>query len=100
MVQQAAFRELTASLLERHYDPSYRKSMMKNFGKLLTAQTISLTNLHADSLRAAALRLLNRTEANVNGNSDLTVSSAGNIAGVAEKIKIAPNLCEMRYLAE
>jgi hypothetical protein len=41
----------------------------------------------------------NRT-ANVNGNSDLTVSSAGNIAGVAEKIKIAPNLCEMRYLAE
>jgi tRNA 2-selenouridine synthase len=34
MVQQAAFRELTASLLERHYDPSYRKSMMKNFGKL------------------------------------------------------------------
>ncbi|MBR7783053.1 tRNA 2-selenouridine(34) synthase MnmH [Undibacterium sp. LFS511W] len=61
MVQQAAFRELTASLLEQHYDPSYRKSMAKNFGKLQTARTISLADLQADSLQSAAMQLIHQS---------------------------------------
>ena len=44
-------------ILERHYDPAYRRSMQRNFPGLATAPTLQFTDLGADALDAAARAL-------------------------------------------
>ncbi len=57
LAQAGQWRELVIELLEKHYDPAYRKSTRSNFARYDQALVLPLARLDAASLAAAAARL-------------------------------------------
>ncbi len=58
LIEQDAIPELIAQLLVQHYDPSYLRSIRRNFRQFEQARPLVLTDAGPDSLRAGAQHLL------------------------------------------
>jgi len=55
--QAGSWSELVGELLERHYDPAYRKSTLRNFPGSENAHAVALNELSAEALERAAAGL-------------------------------------------
>jgi tRNA 2-selenouridine synthase len=58
LVNQQAWDELVASLLEQHYDPAYLKSLSKNYAPAPSDQTFDADDLSGGSLQKLARDIL------------------------------------------
>lgn len=54
LVEQSRWSEFVADMLVHHYDPSYARSMARNFSQWETRNTIALTGIDAESMMAWA----------------------------------------------
>jgi tRNA 2-selenouridine synthase len=57
LIRAAQFDTLVKELLEKHYDPSYLRSLGKHYEKLVVAEKIELDDLSTDVLNKVALSL-------------------------------------------
>lgn len=58
LVKQAQWGALVCSLLERHYDPAYDRSIARNFAQRIQGPRIALNRLDAPGLQAGARAIL------------------------------------------
>jgi tRNA 2-selenouridine synthase len=63
LARSGEFDTLVGELLERHYDPMYRRSIHGNFAAVDRAIVVAPPGLDADAYRAAARRLMTDVEA-------------------------------------
>lgn len=59
MAEIGAWETLVAELLERHYDPAYRRSSDVSFEQLKRAATLSIDHLDQDGIQSAAAECIN-----------------------------------------
>ncbi len=60
--QQGRWREVIGELMAQHYDPMYERSMQRSFSSLDRAMVVTLRDVNAAALDAAALDLLARVK--------------------------------------
>jgi tRNA 2-selenouridine synthase len=57
MIRAGDFTTMVGELLTLHYDPSYFRATLKNYGNLEHAQRVALEDLSEDALKEIAIRL-------------------------------------------
>jgi tRNA 2-selenouridine synthase len=65
MAHPARWQELVTELLERHYDPAYTKSTLKNFSRFSAAEIFKLDATDERSLHGVAAELISANDARV-----------------------------------
>ena len=61
-IRRGEWRSLVLDLLENHYDPAYRRSMLRNYRDAHTAPAISIADASREGFAHAARELLRSTE--------------------------------------
>lgn len=62
LAEQGAVLELFERLMRNHYDPTYRRSLLRNYPEIDAAPEVVLEDLSAEALRPVALALRGRFE--------------------------------------
>lgn len=74
VAQEGQLPQLVLELLEQHYDPSYLRSMQRNFSKYAQAQHCIVEQIDRSSLQALAASLIQQTRAKQDQALDLVAA--------------------------